>query len=80
MGEDVYLARVSDYTAAVNKAKADLEEAREASSVSWELVGRLWVTEWGHPERKEWLERMVRAVLVSRGREQLSRRCEVELR
>jgi DNA invertase Pin-like site-specific DNA recombinase len=80
LGEETYNARVSDYVAVVNKAEADLAVAREASSGSFELVGRLWNTEWGWAERKEWLERMVRSVVVSRGREPLSRRCEVELR
>ncbi len=70
----------SRFVAVVNKAEADLAEARERSAGSWELVGRLWNTEWGWAERKEWVERMVRSVVVSRGREPLSRRCEVELR
>ena len=55
LGDDVYLARVSDYVAAINKAEADLAAAREASSGSFEVVGRLWNTEWGWAERKEWL-------------------------
>ena len=42
--------------------------------------GRLWLEEWGHAERKEWVERVVRSVTVSRGPEPLSRRCEVALR
>ena len=80
LGEERYNEAASDYVAAVNKAGADLEAAREASSGSFELVGRLWNTEWGWAERKEWLERMVRSVVVSRGREALSHRVEVELR
>jgi hypothetical protein len=60
--------------------QADLAEARERHGGRYELVGRLWNTEWGWAERKEWLERIVRSVVVSRGREPLSRRVEVELR
>ena len=80
LGAKRYNTAVADYVAIVNKAEADLAEARESNSGSWDLVGRLWNTEWGWAERKEWLERMVRSVVVSRGREPLSRRCEVELR
>ncbi len=80
MGEERYLANMSDYVAAVNKAEADLEAAREASSGSFELVGRLWNAEWGWAERKEWVERMVRSLVVSRGREPLSHRAKIELR
>lgn len=34
----------------------------------------------GWAERREWLDRMLKAVVVSRGRQPLSQRCEVELR
>ncbi len=71
---------VSDYVAALNKAEVDLAEARERSGGGFELVGRLWLQEWGWAERKERVERMVRSVVVSKGRELLSRRVEVELR
>jgi len=80
LGPDKHAEAAANYVAVVNKAEADLAETRERSAGSWELVGRLWNTEWGWAERKEWVERMVRSVVVSRGREPLSRRCEVELR
>jgi hypothetical protein len=80
LGEDRYAASVGDYVAAVGKAEADLEAAREASSGSFELVGRLWNTEWGWAERREWMERMVASVVVTRGRGPMSERVEVELR
>lgn len=80
LGPERYNATVSDYMAALNKAEADLAAAREASTGGFELVGRLWNTEWGWAERKEWVERMVRSVVVLRGREPLSRRVQVELR
>ena len=38
---------------------------------------RLSHFEWGWAERREWLERMLKAVVVSRGRELLSERVEV---
>ena len=80
LGAERYAAAASDYVAAVNKADADLADARERNTGSWDLVGRLWLHEWGWAERKEWLERMVRSVVVSKGREPLSRRVEVKLR
>jgi hypothetical protein len=79
LGDGVYLAGVSDYVAAVNKAEADLAAAREASSGSFELVGRLWNTEWTWHDKRDWLGRMVASV-VPRGREPLSRRADAELR
>jgi DNA invertase Pin-like site-specific DNA recombinase len=80
LGAERYNAAVSDYVAVVNKAEADLAAAREASSGSFDLVGRLWLTEWGWAERKEWLEKMVTSVVVHRGRGPMSGRVEVELR
>ena len=80
LGPDRYNTAAADYMAVVNKAEADLAEARDRSTGSWELVGRPWNTEWGWAERKEWAERMVRSVVVSRGREPLSRRVQVKLR
>jgi DNA invertase Pin-like site-specific DNA recombinase len=80
LGADRYAKAASDYVAAANKAESDLAEARERHSGRYELVGRLWNTEWGWAERKEWVERMVRSVVVSRGREPLSRRAQVDLR
>ncbi len=80
LGAGRYAETVSDYVAALNKAEVDLAEARERSGGGFELVGRLWLQEWGWAERKEWVERMVRSVVVSKGRELLSRRVEVELR
>lgn len=67
LGADRYAKAASDYVAAVNKAESDLARAREQHSGRYELVGRLWNTEWGWAERKEWVERMVRSVVVSRG-------------
>lgn len=80
LGADRYNAAVADYVAVVNKAEADLAAAREASSSSWDVVDRLWNTEWGWAERKEWLERIVSRVVVAQGREPLSERADVELR
>jgi site-specific DNA recombinase len=80
LGPERYNEAVSDYVAVVNAAEAALAEARERTGGGFELVGRLWNTEWGWAERREWVERMVRGVVVSRGREPLSRRAEVELR
>lgn len=80
LGPDKHAEAAANYVAVVNKAESELAEARERSTGSWELVGRLWLHEWGWAERREWLERMVRSVVVSKGREPLSRRVEVELR
>ena len=59
---------------------ADLAGARERHTSRYELVGRLWISEWGWAERKEWLSRMVARVVVQRGTEPLSLRAVVELR
>jgi hypothetical protein len=80
LGADAYAQAAEAHGALVNKLKADLAAARDASSGSFDLVGRLWNTEWGWHERKEWVARMVRGVVVSRGKEPLSRRVEVALR
>ena len=80
LGTERYNEAAANFVAVVNKCEADLDAAREASSGSFELVGRLWLREWGWAERKEWIERIVRSVVVQRGREPLSRRAEVELR
>ena len=80
LGPNKYAETVADYVAVVNKCDADLADARERHTGRYELVGRLWITEWGWAERKEWLSRMVARVVVQRGTEPLSRRCEVELR
>ena len=80
LGEARYNRQVADYVAVVNKCEADVAAARERNSGSLELVGRLWLSEWGWHERKEWVTRMLRSVVVARGKESLSSRCEVELR
>ena len=80
LGAAKYAETVADYVAVVNKGDADLADARERYTGQYELVGRLWNTEWGWAERKEWLSRMVARVVVRRGRELLSQRVEVELR
>ncbi len=80
LGPEKYAQAASDYVVVVNKAEAELADARERSSGSYELVGRLWNTEWGWAERKEWVERQVRQVTVAKGREPLSERCEVAFR
>jgi site-specific DNA recombinase len=80
LGPDLYRERTADYVAAVGSCEAQLDRARSQTTGGYELVGRLWNTEWGHAERYEWVCRMVRRVVVSRGREPLSRRTEVELR
>jgi hypothetical protein len=77
---DLWNDTLDAYVAAVNVAEADLESAKARSSGGFELIGRLWLHEWGWVERKEWLERMLASVVVSKGREPLSQRCEVELR
>jgi len=72
---------LSDYVRAIDIAEVDLEDrARSVSSAPYELFGELWAREWGHAEKKEWVERAVREVVVSKGREPLSSRVEVELR
>jgi DNA invertase Pin-like site-specific DNA recombinase len=80
LGADKYAETVSNYVAVVNKAEADLTETRERHGGRYELVGRLWLQEWGWAERKEYLSRMIKSVVVSKGREPLSGRVEVELR
>ena len=70
----------ASYVAVVAKCEADMRAAHERHTGGWELVGRLWINEWGNAERAEWVARVVREVVVSRGREPLSRRVEVELR
>ena len=80
LGPDRYADATADRVAVVNKAEADLEDARERHGGRYELVARLWLQEWGWAERKEYVSRMVRSVVVSRGREPLSGRVEVELR
>jgi hypothetical protein len=80
LGPTKYNEAAANFVAVVNKCEADLDEARALSSASFELVGRLWNTEWGWAERKEWVERIVRSVVVSRGTEPLSRRAVVKLR
>lgn len=80
LGGDRYADATADRVAVVNKCESDLEAARRETTGGFELVGRLWNTEWGHAERREWVARMVRSCEVSKGREPLSRRVEVELR
>ena len=64
----------------VNKLEADLDAARRTSSGGFELVGRLWNTTWSWHDKRDWLERVVRSVVVTRGREPLSERVEVDLK
>jgi DNA invertase Pin-like site-specific DNA recombinase len=80
LGPEAYAQAAEAHVATANKLSADLENTREAASGSFDLVGRLWNTEWGQAERHEWLERVIAACSVSKGREPLSRRVEVELR
>ena len=80
LGPAKYAETVADYVAVVNKCGADLAGARERHASRYELVGRLWISEWGWAERKEWLSRMVARVVVQRGTEPLSLRAVVELR
>ena len=80
MGAELYAETMGDYVTAVNAAEADLAEARERSTGGLELVGRLWLHDWGWAERREYLERILGSVIVNKGREPLSKRCEVELR
>jgi hypothetical protein len=80
LGEAKHTEAAGNYAAVVAKCEADLEAARARHTGGWDLVGRLWLQEWGHAERCEWVARVVREVIVSKGREPLSRRVEVELR
>ena len=80
LGAERYNAVAADYVAVVNKAEADLADARERSGGRYELVARLWLQEWGWAERKVYLSRMVKSVVVSKGRKPLSGRVEAELR
>jgi DNA invertase Pin-like site-specific DNA recombinase len=80
VGPAKHTEAAASYAAVVAKCEADLEAARARHTGGWGLVGRLWNTEWGHAERREWVARVVREVIVSKGREPLSERVEVELR
>jgi DNA invertase Pin-like site-specific DNA recombinase len=80
VGAAKHTEAAASYVAVVAKCEADLRTAHERHTGGWELVGRLWINEWGNAERAEWVARVVREVVVSRGREPLSRRVEVELR
>lgn len=80
LGPDKYAGAAANYVTVLNAAEQALAEAREASSGSYDLVGRLWNTEWGHAERTEWLRKMAASVVVTKGREPLSGRVEIELR
>ena len=80
LGPEKHAEAAENYVAVLDKCEGDLAEARERHAGRYELVGRLWNTQWGHAERYEWVSCMVRRVVVSKGREPLSRRVEVELR
>ena len=62
LGADRY-TDAADYVAVANKAEADLAAARERHSGRYDLVGRLWNTEWGWHERREWLGRRAEVTL-----------------
>ncbi len=78
LGPDRYADATADRVAVVNKA--DMEDARERHGGRYELVARLWLQEWGWAERKEYVSRMIKSVVVSKGREPLSERVAIELR
>jgi DNA invertase Pin-like site-specific DNA recombinase len=80
LGAARHAEAAENYVAVLDKCETDLAEVKERHAGRYELAGRLWNTDWGHAERYEWVSRMVRRVVVSRGREPLSRRAEVELR
>jgi Recombinase len=80
LGPERHAEAAENYVAVLDKRETDIAEVKERHAGRYELVGRLWNTDWGHAERYEWVSRMVRRVVVSRGREPLSRRAEVELR
>ena len=80
LGPDRYADATADRVAVVNKAEADMEDARERHGGRYELVARLWLQEWGWAERKEYVSRMIKSVVVSKGREPLSERVAIELR
>jgi Recombinase zinc beta ribbon domain len=80
VGPDRFAGMAADRVAIVNKCQSELAAARDANSTSWALVGELWLKEWSHAERCEYLARVLRSVVVSKGREPLSGRVEVDLR
>ena len=80
LGADRFNEAAADYVTVVNAAQAALAEAREAHTGSFQLLGHVWLQEWGHAERKEWTEKMCRSVAVTRGRGPMSGRVGVELR
>ena len=80
IGAERHAEAAGNYVAALNSAEAALAEARNRHSGGWELVGRLWNSEWGWHERREWLSRMVESVIIRKGRQPLSERAEVALR
>ena len=47
LGPKRYNEAAANFVAVVNECEADLDAAREVSSGSFELVGRLWLREWG---------------------------------
>ena len=80
LGADRYNRETEAYVMAVELAREQLEQARARGEGRPELLWRLWLNEWGHAERTEWLAKMIERVSLRRGREPLSERCEVVLR
>jgi DNA invertase Pin-like site-specific DNA recombinase len=80
LGPDAYAEAAQAHVALTNQLESDLDEARRAATGGREVIGHLWNTEWGWAERRDWLERVVKSVVVARGRGPLSERAEVELR
>lgn len=80
LGAERYNRETEEYVMAVTVVREELEKAREAGEATPELLWRLFWHEWGHAERTEWLDKMIEQVVLRKGREPLSERCEVELR
>jgi site-specific DNA recombinase len=80
LGQDRYNSQVEELVRSVDAARARLEEAQAAAENRVELIGKLWLHEWGQAERHEWLSKMVEACVVTKGRDPLSKRVAVTIR
>ena len=80
LGTERSNAETEEYVMAVQLAREGVDRAREAESDKFELFGHLWATEWSHEDRRDWLGKTIRQVVVRKGREALDDRVDVELR